>query len=393
MSQTELLLLALSIIVALPWLTWRVGKTDDWAPLVVVQIVTGILLGPGVLGAAFPGWHARLFTPEVETMLSGLATWGVTLFIWTAGLELDLKGAWADRRSTAVVAGLALLAPLGLGALAAGLLVGAGGWAGPRAAPWQAVLGMGMACAVTALPILILLMDKLAILRTALGQRVLRYASLDDVAIWSVLALILLDWARLGRQSAFLLTFALAAFATRRLLQRLSPRDRWPVGLVWLLLAALGADWAGLHFMVGAFLAGAALDGEWFGEETLDAFRRFLLLVLMPIFFLSTGLRTSWELGGPAVAGGAALLLVVSIVGKLGGVALAGRWLGWPRGEAAVIGWLLQTKALISIIFANILLDRGVISGAAFTALLLTAVGSTVLTMPIVRPRLQKLRA
>jgi hypothetical protein len=72
---------------------------------------------------------------------------------------------------------------------------------GPQGAPWQFVLGIGMACAVTALPILILLMEKLAILRQPLGQRILRYASLDDIAIWGVLALILMDWTRVGKQA------------------------------------------------------------------------------------------------------------------------------------------------------------------------------------------------
>jgi Kef-type K+ transport system membrane component KefB len=86
------------------------------------------------------------------------------------------------------------------------------GW-GRKALTWQFVLGVGMACAVTALPILILLMEKLEILRQPIGQRILRYASLDDIAIWGVLALILMDWERVGRQAAFLLAFALLGWA------------------------------------------------------------------------------------------------------------------------------------------------------------------------------------
>jgi len=390
-TNTELFLLAMLAIVLVPWLAWRVGGTDNWAPLVVVQILVGILLGPGVLGVAAPALHGTLFRPEVVAALNGIAWWAVAMFVWTAGLELNLGESWAKKRDTGVTAGLALAGPLLLGSIVAAGLVASGGWSGPRAQGWQAVLGIGMACAVTALPILILLMEKLDILRRPLGQRVLRYASLDDVAIWGVLAFILLDWTRLGRQAAFLLIFALTAWGARLLLARAPEADRWHLGLIWLLLCALGADWAGLHFMVGAFLAGAVLEAQWFGEEALDAFRRFLLLTVMPVFFLSTGLRTSWEMGGPAVLGGAALLLAASVAGKLGGVALAGRILGWRRGEASVIGWLLQTKALISIIFANILLDRGLISGAAFTALLLMAVGSTVLTVPVVAPRLKRL--
>jgi Kef-type K+ transport system membrane component KefB len=106
------------------------------------------------------------------------------------------------------------------------------------------------------------------------------------------------------------------------------------------------------------------------------------------VFFLSTGLRTNWEMGGAAVFLAAGLLLVASVAGKLGGVRLAGRLLCWPKGEATVIGWLLQTKALIMIIFANILLDKQVITSETFTALLLMAVASTMLTIPMVTPKL-----
>jgi Kef-type K+ transport system membrane component KefB len=133
--------------------------------------------------------------------------------------------------------------------------------------------------------------------------------------------------------------------------------------------------------MVGAFLAGAVLDARWFGRERLDAFREFLLLTIMPVFFLSTGLRTQWGaglggIGGLAVFGAAALFLAASVTGKLAGVHLAGRLLGWHKGEASVIGWMLQTKALIMIIFVNVLLDKQIITAETFTALLLMAVGS-----------------
>lgn len=264
------------------------------------------------------------------------------------------------------------------------------GWIGAQAHAWQFVLGVGMACAVTALPILILLMEKLAILREPLGQRILRYASLDDVAIWGVLAAILMDWARIGRQAGFLLAFALLAWLFRRLMPRLRGADRWYAALVWLLLCGWAADWSGLDYMVGAFLSGAVMDADWFEHADMDRFRHTVLLAFMPVFFLSTGLRTNWSLGGSAVLLAAAALLVAAVAGKLLGLRIAGLVLGWPRAEAALIGWLLQTKALIMIIFVNVLLDKNLISNETFTALLLMAVVSTMLTVPVVAPRLRQ---
>jgi len=270
-----------------PWLVWRVFRTDYWAPLVVVQIVGGILLGPGVLGAVFPDYCAFVFKPDVITALNGVAWWAVMLFVFVAVIELDLSQTWKHRGETGLTAGLAIGVPLIAGSLAAAVILQYPGWREPNGAYWQALLGIGMACAVTALPILVLLMEKLGILREQLGQSILRrYASLDDTAIWGVLALILLDWERIGRQAVFLVGFTLSAMAVGWLMQRLSESDRWAVGL---------------------------------------------------------------------------------------------------------IGWLLQTKALIMIIFANILLDKQVITPTTFTALLLMAVGSTILTKPFATPLLKRL--
>jgi Kef-type K+ transport system membrane component KefB len=315
------------------------------------------------------------------------------LFVMIAGIELDLNKAWAHRRESGITAGLALGVPLLFGCAAAAVMLGFDGWMGPKALTWQFVVGVGMACAVTALPILILLMEKLDILRAPIGQRILRYASLDDIAIWGVLALILMDWERIGRQGAFLVGFGIAAWLFHKLMIRLAERDRWFVALIWLAAVSFGADWAGLHFMVGAFLAGASMEATWFNQEKMDMLRHHVLLVIMPVFFLSTGLRTNWNVGGAAVFIAAALLLLASIAGKLIGVRLAGRVLNWALGEAGIIGWLLQTKALIMIIFANILLDKQIITSETFTALLLMAVASTMLTVPMVAPQLARMKS
>ena len=402
MNTTEIFLIALLIIFTAPYLFWRLGRTDYWAPLVVVQIVGGIVLGPGVLGAVFPQYYAFVFEPKVVQSLNGIAWWAISLFVWLAGVELDLRDAWRKRAETGLTAGLALMVPLVFGAGVAAVLAVADGWGdtsyaamriwlGDRATHWQFVLGVGMSCAVTALPILVLFLERLALLRQPLGQRILRYASLDDVAIWGVLALILLDWSRVGRQVLFLAVFALAVVGYRWMMRRLPPPDRWHVSLIWLVVCAFGADWSGLHFMVGAFLAGAVTDGEWFDRDALDSLRHHVLLVVMPVFFLSTGLRTQWQAGGLQVFLAAGGLLAAAVVGKLVGVRIAGRLLRWAPGEASAIGWLLQTKALIMIIFANILLDKGVITPTTFTALLLMAVGSTMLTIPVVTPKLRRL--
>ena len=130
MSPTEVFLLAILIIFTLPWLVWRLGRTDYWAPLVVVQIIGGILLGPGVLGALFPDYYAFVFAAPTLGALNGIAWWSVMLFVWVAGLELDVGEAWKRRRETGITAGLALGMPLLAGSLAALVMLRFPGWRG-----------------------------------------------------------------------------------------------------------------------------------------------------------------------------------------------------------------------------------------------------------------------
>src|SRR5215470_15590959 len=136
-TTTEIFLIAMGIIFTLPYLTWRVLRTDYYAPLVVVQILAGILLGPGILGRFFPAYYAFVFRPAVIAPLNGIAWWAVMLFVCIAGIELDLKKAWRKRAESATAAAFALGAPLFLGSIAALGLLRYPGWLGPRAAAWQ----------------------------------------------------------------------------------------------------------------------------------------------------------------------------------------------------------------------------------------------------------------
>ena len=114
--------------------------------------------------------------------------------------------------------------------------------------------------------------------------------------------------------------------------------------------------------------------------------------MVMPVFFLSTGLRTKWDVGGASVFFAAAAVAGGSVRRQAGRRAHGRQDPEMGAGRGSIIGWLLQTKALIMIIFANILLDKQIITSETFTALLLMAVGSTMLTMPMVAPRLARTR-
>lgn len=390
-NSTEVFLASMALIFSLPYLVWRFFKTDNYAPLAVIQIVSGILLGPALFGKAFPEFYNAVFTSENIAVLSGLAWWGVMLFVWTAGIELDLQSAIKKKKDTGITALFALGTPLIFGSALAFILSNYAGWVGESAQRWQFVAGIGMATAVTALPILVLLMEKLGISKKELGKRTLRYASLDDILIWAVLAIIIMDWERVGRQIAFIPVFAAFSYFLNKVMPKIiDSRDRWAISMFWVIAAGFAADWAGLHYMVGAFLAGAVMKSEWFNSKELETFKKNVLLVLMPVFFLITGLKTNWAVSGIVVLLIAGLLFFTEFGAKVLGVSIAGKILNWDKKEALIVGVLLQTKALIEIIFCTILLDKGIITSQMFTALLIMAVFSTISTMPITRRLMKK---
>ncbi|MGZ8295481.1 MAG: cation:proton antiporter domain-containing protein, partial [Telluria sp.] len=142
MGTVEIFLIAMLIIFAVPYLIWRVADTDYFAPLVVVQIITGVLLGPGVLGRAYPEYYNFVFNPQVVQALNGIAWWAVMIFVMIAGIELDLKKAWEHRRESSITAALALGVPLVTGCVAALGLLGYAGWQGAAAQSWQFILGV-----------------------------------------------------------------------------------------------------------------------------------------------------------------------------------------------------------------------------------------------------------
>ena len=209
-----------------------------------------------------------------------------------------------------------------------------------------------------------------------------------------MLALILMEWQRVGMQVAFLLAFGVCSYGFRKLMVRLPGKDRWYVGLIWLAVCAFGADWCGLHLHGRRVPRGRGHGWRLVRPEADGPAASPCAAGRDAGYFLSTGLRTNWSVGGEAV-----FVAAARAARRFGWRASCSafrsraRILGWQPGEASIIGWLLQTKALVMIIFANVLVDKGVITSETFTALLLMAVASTMLTVPMVSPKLERMKS
>jgi Kef-type K+ transport system membrane component KefB len=373
----------------------RIGQ-----PQVMGEMVAGILLGPSALGAIAPAFSAQLFPPSSLGFLNSVSQVGLLVFMFLVGLELNprlLRG----RGHTAVVTSHAsIVLPFMLGALLSLYIyprlsdrsVGFDGFA----------LFMGAAMSVTAFPVLARILAERKLTKTRVGTVALACAAVDDVSAWCILAVVV---ALVGaRQGAALPPWAIAAGATVYVLamvfvvrRALAPLQRGferagrvtqdALGIA--LLVALASAWAtealGIHALFGAFMAGAVMPkGDRFVHALTDKLLDLTVVLLLPLFFAFTGLRTRiglvdgaemWMLCG--------LVILVAVAGKLGGSAVAARATGMGWREAGAIGALMNTRGLMELVILNIGLDIGVISPAVFAMMVLMALATTFMASPL----------
>lgn len=396
MNPVSLFFAQACLVVGTPFILWRGLRIGSIVPLVAMQIVGGILLGPSLLGALWPqGWQA-LFGPAQLSALSGLQWLAVVLFAFLSGLHIGGAQQPGIRRIAMAAALGSVLVPFALGTAAgAWLAYATPGAVGHAASAWQFAFAVGVSMAVTALPVLGAILREMKLSDSVPGQLAVGCAAFSDAAIWLVLSAIL---ASAGRSSSYdFLRLACLGLAyvgamlwlVRPLLARMLPRmaandARLALVAVLIFGSALISESIGLHYILGGFLAGVVLPRDAAGE-----LRRQLepatVVVLMPFFFLMTGLRTDIAIGGQATLLVFGLSTMVAVAGKVVGTALPARLAGLPRREAWMLGALVQTKGLMEVVVLGILFEAGLIGMTAFSGLLLMALATTVLAKPLTR--------
>jgi Kef-type K+ transport system membrane component KefB len=368
-------------------------------PQVVGEMVAGILLGPSLLGWAWPGASARLFPPESLGFLGALSQVGLLVFMFLMGVELDLRLLRKRGRTVMATSSASIAAPLLLGVLLAALLYPR---LSHRGVPFPAfALFMGAAMSVTAFPVLARILDERGLTRTPVGAVALACAAASDVVAWCLLAAVVLLvradggglplWATVGGSLAFVLA---AAFAARRLLAGVErgfhrrgalSQDLLALVLGVTLVFAWTAEWLGIHAVFGAFLAGAVMPRSApFVAAVREKLGDVTVVLLLPLFFVFTGLRTDVALvSGGAMWGWGGLILLVAVAGKFGGSAVAARLTGMRWRESAALGVLMNTRGLMELVILGVGLEAGVISPALFSMMVLMAVVTTLMTTPL----------
>ncbi|HEX7839516.1 MAG TPA: cation:proton antiporter [Kofleriaceae bacterium] len=369
-------------------------------PLVIAEMIGGILLGPSLLGRLLPEFSAVLFAPESLGALRLTSQFGLVFFMFLVGIELDTahfrRGNWAS----IAISQSGILTPFVLGsALALWMYPRYGSATTSRIA---FALFTGAAMSVTAFPVLARILVESRLLETRIGAITITCAAIDDVTAWCILAFIV-GIARHRDASSAILTTAFAAGyvivavglvrpALARLARRITDPDaasrRWmPAVLVAVLLSSWTTEAIGIHALFGGFLFGAILPRErGFASAIAQRLEDLVVVVFLPLFFALSGLNTQIDLVTSnrdwAVCG---VVVLVACAGKLGGCSVAARVTGFSWREAGMLGVLMNTRGLMELIVLNIGLEIGVISPVVFSMMVLMALITTFLTTPVLR--------
>ncbi|MDK9495321.1 cation:proton antiporter [Streptomyces katrae] len=371
----------------------RVGQ-----PAVVGEIAVGILLGPTFLGWLWPRGQRWLLPDEVVPHLAELGNLGLVVFMFLVGLELDVGMLRGLRRAVVVVSQASVWVPLGLGGLLALGLYGSFAPEGVGRAEFA--LFVAVALSVTAFPVLARILTEQGLYGTPVGALAMACAAVVDVVAWCLLAVVVAV-AGGGGAGAGLWRAALAGvfvagmwWGVRPLLAR--GAGRWGVrerggGVVVLFggvcLAAYATEALGVHALFGAFVFGAVVPrGVKAVESAARRMREFAVPVLLPLFFVGSGLRTDvGALWGGGAWWWAAAVLGVAVVGKWGAAAGAALAAGVRRSDAVLLGALMNCRGVTELVVLNVGLGLGVIGVELFTVLVLMALVTTAATGPVVR--------
>jgi Kef-type K+ transport system membrane component KefB len=371
-------------------------------PTVIGQILTGVLLGPSLLGRLPGHLTAHLFPPAVMPSLASLAQVAVVTFMFTVGYELDFGALRERRRGVPLVAASALAVPMGLG-IALVLLYRPGfATIGEPPDGRSFVLFMGVAMSITAMPVLAAIVRERGLAGTTAGEVAMAVAGIMDVLAWLVLAAALIGTGQSGRFS-WLVTLLLTGCFVAFMLAVVRPALTWwtsrsqsllanPVPLAFAL--AMASAWVtttlGLQPVFGGFLAGLTMRNRN-GVPDADVVRSLEQAgsLLLPLFFIVTGL--SLNIGD--VYGDAlillALIFLIASAGKLGPAYAASRLAGFAPRQSATIATLVNTRGLTELIALNVGLQAGLINQRLFTVLVLMALLTTLMTGPllsVIRP-------
>ncbi len=378
---------------------------------VVSEMIAGVLLGPSLFGMIAPDLQKWLFPlkltlPNTATTITHpsmtivfiLSQLGLVLYMFLIGLQFNTKHISEHFRYAGTISLSGVIPPMLLGgALGVALSKNPDIFLN-NIAQWQAALFMGSAMSITAFPMLARIIYENGISHTKIGTLAIGAAAFDDAAAWSLLAVVLattknnpmIAVGAIGGGLVYALIMILIGRKVFRRWFRVDPQNNnVPVEtlallMLVLMLCAWYTDVVGIYSIFGAFIAGTVMPRGKFADGVRDAIENLTVSLLLPTFFIFSGLNTRIDLLlNPSVFGMAILIIAVAFISKGGGCLLATRWGGASWREAAIVGVLMNARGLMELILINIGLQKGLISQSLFTILVLMAILTTVVASPL----------
>jgi Kef-type K+ transport system membrane component KefB len=390
-----LLLQIVTIIIFARFLGWICKKIDQ--PSVIGEIAAGIILGPSLLGLLFPGVFNVLFPVSSLSNLQFLSQIGLILFMFVVGMELNVTVIKNQAREAIIISHASIIIPFTLGTGLAYFLYSK---FAPEGIPFISFgLFLGISMSITAFPVLARIVQERGIHKSKIGNIAITCAAVDDVTAWSLLAMVIAI-VNAGSLASSMVTISLAIlyviFALKFLkpfLKRISDlhptrqnlnKSEIAIFFLVLIISSYLTEIIGIHALFGAFTAGVIMpDNKRFKQILIEKIEDIALVLLLPLFFVYTGLRTEigllndfslWSVCG--------IIVLVAVIGKFGGSTAAARFVGQNWKDSLTIGALMNTRGLVELVALNIGYDLGILTPEIFAMLVLMALITTIMTAP-----------
>ncbi len=385
----------ITIIIVARFFGWIFRKIGQ--PSVIGEIIAGIFLGPSLLGMYFPEFSMALFPAQSLGNLSFLSQIGLILFMFVVGMELDLKVLKNKANEAVVISHASIVIPFALGI---GLAFYVYQTFAPEGISFLSFsLFMGIAMSITAFPVLARIVQERGIHKTRLGAIVITCAAADDITAWCLLAVVIAI-VKAGTFDSALYVIGLSVlyvlimlFIVKPFLKKVgdlyskSENLSKPVVAIFfltLILSSYATNIIGIHALFGAFMTGVIMpDISKFRSIFIEKVEDVSVILLLPLFFVFTGLRTQIGLiNDPYMWQVTGFIILVAVVGKFFGSALAAKFVGQSWKDSLTIGALMNTRGLMELVVLNIGLDLKVLTPQVFTMMVIMALVTTFMTGP-----------
>ncbi|GAB1539878.1 cation:proton antiporter [Scytonema sp. NUACC21] len=415
MSNFELvlrLLLQLTVILGTCRIVTIIGRRYLGQTDVVCEMIAGVMLGPSLFGAIAPGIQQWLF-PKIPILLAtgekipnpsmsilfAISQIGLVIYMFLIGLEFNTGLIQKRLKSAALVSMAGIVAPFCLGSLAALFLINRGDLFKQGVTPWAGALYLGASMSITAFPMLARMLYERGIAKTSFGTLALAAGSIDDATAWCLLAIVLasihtntsIAAFAIGGGIAYVLFTTFVGRPALTIFNQMVKRDGGltiqTLVLVFaiLMFSSWVTDAVGIYAVFGAFILGTAMPRGEFAEQLRDRTEFLTTSLLLPIFFVFSGLNTQIGLvNTPILWSITALIVAIAIIGKGIACMLAAKFAGENWRQSATIGALMNARGLMELIILNIGLEQGIITPTLFTIMVIMAIVTTLMTSPLV---------